>query len=103
MSEEKILSSFAGAMRQGSLKEKHHVPAVRVRPVSCLVWWRGGSETRRNRTDSTDNSQLREEEGKGGYKGVKLKGRQDLDQDLRVEYKRGGDMQSSVIWVGYSR
>jgi hypothetical protein len=71
--------------------------------LSCGVEGRE-CETRRNGTDSTDNSQLREEEGKGGYKGVKLKGRQDLDQDLRVEYKRGGgDMQSSVIWVGYSR
>jgi hypothetical protein len=35
MSEEKILSSFAGAMRQGSLKEKNHVPYVCC--VLCLV------------------------------------------------------------------
>jgi hypothetical protein len=70
--------------------------------LSCVVDGRE-CETRRNGTDSTDNSQLREEEGKGGFKGVKLKGRQNADQDLRVEYKRGGDMQSSVIWVGYSR
>jgi hypothetical protein len=40
MSEEKILSSFAGAMRQGSLKEKHHVPYV---CVLCLVLCGGGA------------------------------------------------------------
>lgn len=37
-------------------------------------------ETSSNGTDSADNSQLREEEAKGAFKGVKSKGRQDLDQ-----------------------
>jgi hypothetical protein len=60
--------------------------------LSCVVEGRE-CETRRNGTDSTDNSQLREreEEGRGAFKGVKFKGRQDVVQDLRVvEYKRGG-------------
>jgi hypothetical protein len=55
--------------------------------LSCVVEGRE-RETRRNGTGSTDNSQLREEEGKGGFKGGKFKGRQGLVQDLRVEYKR---------------
>jgi hypothetical protein len=71
MSEEKILSSFAGARRQGSLKEKHHVPYVCVLSlvlsglVLCGVVEGRECETRRNGTDSTDNSRLREEEGRG--------------------------------------